>query len=98
MHGQGDRVIDPRNAADIERGLVCSAAVERRMYPRSGHGMSVDVDRDEINAQVLQWFERFVPVPATTSGPAGGAAAETTQAADKPKRPRRAPAKPRQQS
>src|SRR5258706_15649550 len=43
LHGGGDRVIDPRNAADIERGLVCSALVERHTYPRSGHGMSVDV-------------------------------------------------------
>ncbi len=66
MHGGGDRVIDPRNAADIERGLVCSAQVERHMYPRSGHGMSVDVDRDDINARVLAWFDRFVPAAVTT--------------------------------
>jgi hypothetical protein len=60
-------MIDPRNAADIERGLVCSAAVERHLYPRSGHGMSVDVDREEINAQVLRWFDRFVPAAAATT-------------------------------
>ena len=70
MHGGRDRVIDPRNAADIERGLVCSAAVERHMYPRSGHGMSVDVDREDINARVLQWFDRFVPAKAATEEPA----------------------------
>jgi carboxylesterase len=67
MHGGRDRVIDPRNAADIERGLVCSVAVERHTYPRSGHGMSVDVDREDINARVLAWFDRFVPPPATTA-------------------------------
>jgi carboxylesterase len=69
FHGGRDRTIDPRNAADIERGLVCSARVERHMYPRSGHGMSVDVDREEINALVLRWFDEFVPPPATTAKP-----------------------------
>ena len=64
LHGGRDRVIDPRNAADIERALVCSAAVERHLYTRSGHGMSVDVDRDDINARVLAWFDRFVPASA----------------------------------
>jgi carboxylesterase len=68
MHGGRDRVIDPRNATDIERGLVCSAAVERHMYPRSGHGMSVDVDREDINGRVLAWFERYAPAtPAVPS-------------------------------
>jgi carboxylesterase len=64
MHGGRDRVIDPRNAGDIEAGLVCSAAVERHMYPRSGHGMSVDVDREDINRRVLDWFERWTPAPS----------------------------------
>jgi carboxylesterase len=67
LHGGRDRSIDPRNAADIERGLVCSAAVERHTYHRSGHGMSVDVDREEINAQVLAWFDRFVPAVSATA-------------------------------
>lgn len=75
LHGGGDRVIDPRNAADIERGLVCSALVERHMYPRSGHGMSVDVDREDINARVLAWFDRFVPAPAATPAPKRGRSA-----------------------
>jgi carboxylesterase len=71
MHGGRDRVIDPRNAADIERGLLCSASVERHEYPRSGHGMSVDVDREDINRRVLQWFDQFVPAAAaTTTAPA----------------------------
>ena len=73
MHGGRDRVIDPRNAADIARGLVCSAHVERHMYPRSGHGMSVDVDRDDINRRVLEWFDRFVPNPAATPDAVTGA-------------------------
>jgi hypothetical protein len=28
------------------------------MYPRSGHAMSVDVDRDELNPRIAAWFER----------------------------------------
>jgi len=58
-HGERDRVIDPANAAEIERRLLCSAAVERRMLPRSGHGISVDVDRDDVNRLVVDWFDRF---------------------------------------
>ena len=58
MHGGRDRTIDPRNARVIERRLVCSAEVVRRIFPRSGHGMSVDVDRDVINDAVLAWFDR----------------------------------------
>jgi hypothetical protein len=58
-HGERDRVIDPANAIEIERRLLCSAAVERRMLPRSGHGISVDVDRDDVNRLVLDWFDRF---------------------------------------
>jgi carboxylesterase len=89
MHGGRDRVIDPRNSADIERGLVCSAAVERHVYPRSGHGMSVDVDREEINQRVLEWFDRFVPVPTATS------AAATAKAPRATRKPSTRPRKPR---
>jgi len=84
LHGGRDRTIDPRNAVDIERGLVCSAQVERHTYTRSGHGMSVDVDREDINARVLAWFDRFVPPPAATPAPAPAATADP-----KPPRPRR---------
>jgi carboxylesterase len=57
LHGGRDRTIAPANAAEIERRLVCSREVVRRSFPRSGHGMSVDIDRDAINAAVLQWFD-----------------------------------------
>lgn len=82
LHGGRDQVIDPRNAADIERGLVCSALVERHTYPRSGHGMSVDVDRDDINRRVLEWFDRFVPPTATTKPRSRTRAPRRTKAAD----------------
>lgn len=57
MHGGRDRTIHPDNAIEIERRLVCSRAVTRLSFPRSGHGMSVDVDRDAINDAVLAWFD-----------------------------------------
>ena len=59
LHGERDRVIDPANSAEIERRLLCSWAVERRTFPRSGHGMSVDIDRDHVNRLVAAWFDRF---------------------------------------
>jgi carboxylesterase len=58
LHGERDRTVNPRNATDIARGLVCSREVEVGVYPRSGHAMSVDVDRDELNPRIAAWFER----------------------------------------
>jgi len=58
LHGGRDRTIDPRNAADIERRLVCSSRVERHIYPRSGHALSVDIDREDVNNRVSAWFDR----------------------------------------
>jgi predicted esterase len=73
IHGERDRVINPANSVEIERRLLCSAAVERRTLPRSGHGISVDIDRDLVNRLVAAWFDRFsraAAAPAQTSGPA----------------------------
>ena len=61
VHGGRDRTIDPRNMEDIAARLVCSSAVETLLLPRSGHAVSVDVDRETINARVEAWFERWVP-------------------------------------
>jgi carboxylesterase len=58
LQGGRDRTVDPRNAGDIARGLVCSREVEVGLYPRSGHAMSVDVDREEIERRISDWFER----------------------------------------
>jgi carboxylesterase len=60
MHGGRDRTIDPRNMDDIAARLVCSAAVDAVLLPRSGHAVSVDVDRETVNARVSAWFERWV--------------------------------------
>lgn len=61
LHGERDRSIDPRCAREIARRLVASEMVRLQMLPRSGHAISVDVDRESVNADVLQWFDRFVP-------------------------------------
>ena len=68
MHGGRDRTIDPDNAREIERRLVCSAEVRRLLFPRSGHGMSVDVDREQINAAVLSWFDSHSIAGAAAAG------------------------------
>jgi carboxylesterase len=61
LHGERDRTIDPRCAREIAQRLINSEAVQLRMLPRSGHAISVDVDREVVNADILQWFERFAP-------------------------------------
>jgi esterase/lipase len=61
VHGERDRSIDPRCAREIARRLVDSATVKLELLPRSGHAISVDVDHESINAEILQWFERFAP-------------------------------------
>ncbi|HYA00989.1 MAG TPA: alpha/beta fold hydrolase [Candidatus Binatia bacterium] len=63
IHGERDRVIDPRNAGEIERRLLSSAAVDRLMLPRSGHGVSVDIDRETVESHVVAWFDTYCPVP-----------------------------------
>jgi carboxylesterase len=73
IHGERDRVIDPANSVEIERRLLCSTAVERRTLPRSGHGISVDIDRDLVTRLVAAWFDRFsraaaAAAPAQASG------------------------------
>jgi carboxylesterase len=70
LHGERDRSIDPRCAREIASRLIASESVELRLFPRSGHALSVDVDRDSVNAEVLQWFERFAPAarPAAAVG------------------------------
>lgn len=64
IHGGRDRTIHPGNAVEIERRLVCSTDVSHLSFPRSGHGMSVDVDRQQINAAVLSWFDAHTRLPA----------------------------------
>jgi hypothetical protein len=41
------------------------------MLPRSGHAISVDVDREAVNAEIVRWFERFAPVTGAAAIAAG---------------------------
>ncbi len=68
IHGGGDRTVDPANMEDIRRGLVCSQAVETLLLPRSGHGLSVDVDREQVNERVAAWLQRWVPAGQLVAG------------------------------
>ncbi|MBJ7608379.1 MAG: alpha/beta fold hydrolase [Candidatus Dormibacteraeota bacterium] len=67
LHGGRDRTIDPENALEIERRLVCSSHVARIVFPRSGHGMSVDIDSEPINAAVTDWLDSHTSAPLTPS-------------------------------
>lgn len=58
LHGERDRTVAPSNADELERRLLNSAHVSRRSFPRSGHALSVDVDRDAINRAVADWFDQ----------------------------------------
>lgn len=59
LHGGRDRTVDPRNADELASRLLCSECVEKHVLPRSGHAMSVDVDRDAVNSLVRTWFDRY---------------------------------------
>ena len=65
LHGGRDSMVDPRCADELEDRLVCSLNVEKHIYPRSGHAISVDIDRDDVNDRVLQWFARHAALPET---------------------------------
>ena len=67
VHGERDRTIDPRCAREIAQRLIGSEAVQLELLPRSGHAISVDVDRDRVNDDILRWFERFAPASAATA-------------------------------
>ena len=54
--------MDPQWGRGIARRLIGSVSVRLEMLPRSGHAISVDVDRETVNADILQWFEQFAPV------------------------------------
>lgn len=65
LHGARDRTIDAACAYEIERRLICSSAVDLHVYPRSGHAISIDVDRDDVNDRVTAWLERHTAVVET---------------------------------
>ena len=74
LHGGRDRTVDPACADEIARRLVCSTSVERHVFPRSGHALSVDVDRERVNMLVEAWFERFTAAAHAAAASAEAAA------------------------
>jgi carboxylesterase len=58
MHGRRDQTVPPINASLIGRAIGDNATV--RYFERSGHAMSVDVDKDEIFGLVTEHFENAV--------------------------------------
>jgi len=64
MHGGRDAVVPPATADEIVARASSSLRALRR-FERSGHGMSVDVDRREVASTAGAWFERYLgPVEA----------------------------------
>lgn len=59
IQGGRDSVVDPSNASRII-SQVSSEARALQVFPRSGHGISVDVDRKEVATTGADWLERYV--------------------------------------
>jgi len=59
LHGGRDGVVDPGNADQI-LALASSPIRAYRRFERSGHGMSVDIDRHEVADLAGRWLQRFV--------------------------------------
>ncbi len=63
MHGLLDRVCPVANAAQFA-GALGTADVEVVVLPRSGHILSVDLDRDEVARRVDAFLRRLHPKPS----------------------------------
>ncbi len=59
VQGGGDSVIAPESGREIVAG-VSSEVRALRLFPRSGHGVSVDVDRDEVAGLGAEWLGRHL--------------------------------------
>ncbi|MHB8508273.1 MAG: alpha/beta hydrolase [Candidatus Dormibacteria bacterium] len=58
LHGQRDGVAPPNNARLI--ASLIGPAATMKLYPRSGHAMSVDVDREEVFEIITAHFRAAV--------------------------------------
>lgn len=59
IQGGRDSVIDP-SSGDRIISQVSSEVRGLRLFPRSGHGISVDVDRQEVASMGADWLERYL--------------------------------------
>ena len=73
LHGLRDGVVPPGNASEIGHAIGANATV--RLFERSGHAMSVDVDHNEVYALVADHF-----LEAVSQAPPAPAASETVSA------------------
>ncbi|HVA22206.1 MAG TPA: alpha/beta fold hydrolase [Candidatus Micrarchaeia archaeon] len=74
LHGGRDSVVAPANADEIV-GRIGSAVRALHRFERSGHGLSVDVDREQVADLGVAWLDRHTPRPAPRPGGAGSPAA-----------------------
>jgi carboxylesterase len=72
LHGGRDRMVSRRCADELEARLVASRAVAKHIFPRSGHAISVDVDREAINQLVHNWFEEHMAASTVAEAAAAG--------------------------
>lgn len=59
LQGGRDSVVDPSEANRII-SRVSSEVRGLQLFPRSGHGISVDVDRQEVATAGADWLERYI--------------------------------------
>ena len=59
LQGGRDSVVDPANADQI-LALAGSSVRALRRFERSGHGMSVDIDRLEVAEEAGRWLDRYI--------------------------------------
>ena len=61
LQGGRDSVVDPANADQI-LALAGSSVRALRRFERSGHGMSVDIDRVEVAEEAGRWLDRYIGI------------------------------------
>jgi carboxylesterase len=59
LQGGRDSIVDPHQA-DLIVGGVSSDVRALQVFPRSGHGLSVDVDGQEVAVTAADWLERYL--------------------------------------
>jgi carboxylesterase len=57
LHGGLDHAATPDDSARVAQ-MVASADVRRRVFPRSFHHLAVDLDRDEVMREILDFVDR----------------------------------------
>ncbi len=72
LHGKRDGVVPPANAALVAEAIGPSAQV--RLFERSGHAMSVDVDHDEVYRLIAEHFLAAAGAATSNVAPPGSEA------------------------